>query len=127
MKPHIHAESSAKKFGGEYTDYLEIHKFMDSSKAAFADNRHRTLTHNAWFIEHVIDRVFGDYIINSKGRKISTREIAELHVIEDFGYIPTVQDYLESMQYKKWMENGIELPPSLSGKIKHKQIEYNWK
>ena len=46
MKPIIHAESSARKFGGQPEDYLEIHNFMDSSKSVIADNRHRALTHN---------------------------------------------------------------------------------
>jgi hypothetical protein len=40
-KPYYHALSSAKKYGGEWQDYMEIHELMDSSKAAFPDNRHR--------------------------------------------------------------------------------------
>jgi len=45
-KADIHAESSAKRFGGKPEDYLEVHEFMDSSKAFCADNRHRTLFHS---------------------------------------------------------------------------------
>lgn len=54
-KPYIHAESSARRFGGVPKDYLEIHNIMDSSKAVFADNRHRALTHNSWFIGHILE------------------------------------------------------------------------
>lgn len=60
-KPIIHANSSAKKFGGQPEDYIEIHDFMDSSKSVFPDNRHRALTHNSWFI-FVAERVFGHTI-----------------------------------------------------------------
>jgi len=60
-KPLIHAQSSARKFGGQPEDYLEIHDFLDSSKAVFPDNRHRALTHNSWFI-FVVERVFGHTI-----------------------------------------------------------------
>lgn len=35
MIPYIHAELSAKRFGGVPEDYLDIHELMDSSKAAF--------------------------------------------------------------------------------------------
>lgn len=58
-KPWIHAESSARKFGGRPEEYLPIHDFMDSSKAVFPDNRHRALTHNSWFI-FVVEKVFGN-------------------------------------------------------------------
>lgn len=60
-KPMIHARSSAKRFGGQPEDYIEIHDFMDSSKAAFPDNRHRALTHNSWFI-FIVEKVFGHEI-----------------------------------------------------------------
>ena len=111
-KPYIHAISSAKKFGGVFEDYIEIHNLMDSSKAVFADNRHRALTHNSWFIGHILEKIFGVLITNSDGKKISVRDVAEQHVLEDFGgYIPTPQDYLQEIEYKGWM-NGGGIPPS---------------
>ena len=58
-KPHIHAVSSAKRYGGSPDDYLDIHQFMDSSKGAIADNRHRALTPHSWFLSVVLERVFG--------------------------------------------------------------------
>ena len=42
-KPYVHAVSSAKKFGGIWEDYIDIHEFLDSSKAVMSDLRHRAL------------------------------------------------------------------------------------
>ncbi len=112
-KPHQHAESSAKKLGGKKEDYLEIHILLDSSKMAFADNRHRCLTHNSWFINHILPKIFGDTITNSDGKLISVIEIAEQHILEDFSFhfIPTAQDFLVQMTKSSWM-HGQGLPPS---------------
>lgn len=60
-KPIIHARSSARRYGGEPEDYLPIHDLMDSSKAAFPDNRHRALTHNSWFF-FIVEKIFGHEI-----------------------------------------------------------------
>lgn len=119
-KPIFHAESSARRFGGKAEDYMDIHNLMDSSKGAIADNRHRALTHNSWFISTIIEKVFGFYIINSAGNKVSTRDVAEQHVLEDFGgqYIPTAQDYLQEIEIQPWMSNGIGEKPSSAKKLK---------
>lgn len=113
-KPYVHAMSSARRHGGVMEDYLDIHDFMDSSKGAIADNRHRALTHNAWFISTVIERVFGPTRKNSEGKVYSTRLIAEEHVLEDFRgkYIPSAQDFLQEIEPKDWMDNGRGTPPS---------------
>src|SRR5688572_8838756 len=102
MKPQIHANNSARLFGGQPDDYLDIHNFMDLSKGAIADNRHRALTHNTWFLSNVLERVFGVTRINSDGREYSVRETGEQHILEDFGhrFIPTAQDYLQEIEYK---------------------------
>lgn len=125
-KPWIHAQSSARKFGGSPEDYIEIHSFMDSSKGVIADNRHRCLTHNAWFLTSVLERVkftnscspTGDNrfptIINSAGKHVSIRDIGEQHILEDFRmkFIPTAQDYLEHLELKPWMNNAFFGAPS---------------
>ncbi len=105
MKPIVHAESSARIFGGNPEDYLPIHNLMDSSKNCIADNRHRILTHNTWFIgcDGPLERIFGTKIVNSAGREICVRNIGEQHVSEDFhGIIPSVQDYLLHLKYQLW-------------------------
>src|SRR5579872_4695729 len=102
-KPWILAESSARKFGGVPEDYLEIHNLMDSSKAAFSDVRHRALTHNAWFVGFILEKIFGTIITNSDGKKVSVRDVGEQHVVEDFGlrFLPTAQDFLEELEFKE--------------------------
>ena len=39
--PQIHAERSAKRWGGTPEDYLEIHRWFDATKAHVPDTRHR--------------------------------------------------------------------------------------
>ncbi len=114
-KPWIHALSSAKRYGGKPEDYLPIHDLMDSSKATEPSSRHRCLTHNAWFVGTILEKIFGNHIINSNGKTVSVRQIGEDHVLEDFGnrFIPTAQDYLCEMELKDWMLNGRNsVPPS---------------
>lgn len=123
--PTVHAELSAKRFGGNPKDYLHIHELMDSSKQAFSDMRHRTLTHNSWFVTTILEKIFGSSIKNSDGKTISVRDIGQWHVMEDFhGSFPTVQDYLENMKFKDWMDNGKggdAIPPSHVGLPKFNQ------
>ncbi len=119
-KPTVHAVSSARRYGGHPEDYLPIHDFMDSSKGAFADNRHRALTHNAWFIapDGPLERAFGKTFVNSAGRTVVTRDIGEQHILEDYGgFIPTAQDFLQSMDFEDWMNNGRAGSPPSQGKI----------
>lgn len=116
-KPMIHAISSAKKWGGVPEDYLEIHQLMDSSKGALPDNRHRALTHNAWFVQPggILERVFGVSFTNSDGKVVQVRDVGEQHILEDFGgFIPTVQDYLGDVEYEPWLNGGFP-PPSAAG------------
>jgi hypothetical protein len=125
LKPIIHAKSSAKLFGGKPEDYLEIHEFMDSSKVAFPDNRHRTLTHNTWFIYKVLPRIFGTTITNSGGKDVSVREIGEQHVLEDYKkrFIPSVQDYLSEMDFPTWLNNGEGEAPASCQRLPTNQIK----
>lgn len=118
-KPWIHAESSAKKFGGKPEDYIEIHNLMDSSKAVVADNRHRALTHNAWFVGTILEKVFGVTITNSDGRVISVRDIGEQHVLEDFSgrFIPAASDYLSRIEPAEWMNSGRGQAPESCARL----------
>lgn len=102
MKPWIHAENSARKFGGRPEDYLPIHDFLDSSKAHFPDMRHRALLHSSFGI-YIAEAVFGTWLRNSAGECVQVRDVAERHVLEDMGRIPTVQDYLEALPMFDWL------------------------
>ncbi len=124
-KPFIHAKSSAKRFGGEPSDYIEIHNFLDSSKGAIADNRHRAFTHNAWFISNVNERDFGVTIKNADGREVSTRDVAEQHVLEDYRgrFIPSAQDFLQEMEFKSWMQNGEGENPASAERLYKRKVK----
>ena len=118
VNAYKHAENSAKRFGGNAEDYLEIHDLLDSSEVAWSDSRHRVLTHNAWFVKVILLRLFGPTIETSGGEKISVEDIAEWHIREDFGgSYPSVSDYLASMKYQRWMDDGKRgaIPPSHEG------------
>jgi hypothetical protein len=124
-KPFIHAISSAKKFGGKWEDYMEIHELMDSSKGAIADGRHRALTHNSWFISVILPKIFGEtFRRKSDGGIVSTRDIAEQHILEDYRnkFIPSAQDFLQFMEYEPWMENGRKSNPPSYNKL-NKEIK----
>jgi hypothetical protein len=101
-KPLLHAEHSAQKYGGVVEDYIPIHNFIDSSKAHVPDIRHRALLHNSFGI-YLTEQVFGVYIVNSDGKKVSVRDVAEDHIKQDMGTIPTVQDWLKCMGIQDWM------------------------
>ncbi len=100
--PQTHAISSAKRFGGKPEDYMQIHCWFDESKAWIADMRHRAMRHHAQGIFE-LEKLFGHSIINSEGKEVFVRYIGEQHVIEDLGFIPTVQDWLNCMSQDKWM------------------------
>jgi len=127
-KPFIHAISSAKKFGGIWEDYIEIHEFMDSSKAVMSDQRHRALTHNSWFISVVIPKIYGEvFARKSDGGKVSSRNVAEHHVVEDYNnkFIPAATDFLTKIPFVDWMQNGVKgYPDSYYELHKNKGIEY---
>ena len=102
MKPYQHAKISRAKWGGKPEDYMKIHDFLDSSKAHFPDMRHRAILHSSFGI-YIAEQVFGTNITNSENRLVSVRDIAEQHVIDDLGRIPTVQDYLVGMPFYEWL------------------------
>ena len=102
MKPHLHARNSARRWGGTPEDYQAVHDFIDSSKAHVPDMRHRVLLHSS-FGCYLTEQVFGTLLTNSVGKQVSIRDIVEQHILEDLGFIPTVQDYLQHMTIAPWM------------------------
>jgi hypothetical protein len=115
MVPYIHAELSAKRYGGIPEDYIDIHELMDSTKQCFPNNGHRVLTHNSWFVCNILPKIFGHQRINSDNRPYSVKDVGEYHVLEDFKmrFIPSPQDYLEHLDMQDWMNNGNGVPNRL--------------
>lgn len=106
MKPLTHALLSVKKYGGKVEDYLPVHDFFDSSKATFADPRHRAILHSTFGI-FLVERIFGQYVTNSEGRMVATRDLGEEHVFQDLGQIPTVERWLRNMTIEQWMSGPV--------------------
>ena len=101
MKPFRHAKGSMARWGGLVDDYIAIHEFIDSTKIAMPDLRHRAVLHNA-FGCFLVEKIFGRTLVNSDGREVSTRDIAEEHIEEDMGFIPSLEDWLDTMPIQAW-------------------------
>ena len=109
MKPHLHSRGSVRRYGGSVEDYQAIHDFIDGSKSQLGDVRHRALLHSTWGI-YIVERVFGATLTNSDGKVVSVRDVAEGHVLEDMGTIPSAADWLRSMPLADWMGGIARLP-----------------
>lgn len=107
MKPYIHARNSVRRYGGVETDYLHIHNWFDSTKAAWADVRHRALLHNTFGI-FLAEQLFGVTLTNSDGKVVSVRDVAEDHVVEDCGFIPTIEKWLKNLPDEPWMRGHMQ-------------------
>jgi hypothetical protein len=101
-KALIHARSSAKRWGGKAEDYIAIHEKMDATKSAHAEVTHRCVFHSAFGI-YIIEDIFGRTITNSEGKEVFVRDVAEQHVLEDLGFIPSLSDWLKEMPSQPWM------------------------
>jgi len=102
----VHARISAKKFGGTPEDYLAIHDFMDCTKMALPDVRHRMVLHNSVGC-FIAERVFGHTITNSDNKTVHVRDVAEAHIIEDLGFIPTLDYCFKNMPIEQWMGGKV--------------------
>ncbi len=96
MKPLQHAQISRKTHGGGWKDYIAIHSFLDSSKAACAHFKHRFLLHHSEGIE-IGARILGGNVVNSENKAIETRRILTEHLIEDVGRIVSVEDWARDL------------------------------
>lgn len=115
MSPYYHSLSTAKKFGGKWQDYIAIHDWFDETKQFTGDWTHRALRHHSAGVQWAIEK-FGHTVTNSDGKQIPVKMIAEQHVEEDMGFVPTPQHYLSVLTKnpEQWM---------LRVKVKSKEIE----
>lgn len=107
--PLQHAVSSARKFGGEARDYIELHQLLDKSKRYIPDWRHRALMHTTFGIDLMEEHIIGPiFTRKSDGVELSTRMLVEEHIKEDMaGVIPTPADFLKEMPISHWM-SGVD-------------------
>ena len=100
-----HSLSSVKHFGGKAEDYQAIHDWFDESKKIMPDFRHRALRHHAEGC-FACEEKFGTTITNSDGKKVPVRLIAERHIKEDLGFIPSMIDWFKWIKPQKFMRIG---------------------
>ena len=123
MKPYLHGKLSVKKYGGCLEDYQDIHDFIDSSKACMPDVRHRAILHSS-FGCFLVEQMFGIIRVNSDGKEYSPRDIAEEHIQQDLGFIPTVEHYLKNMSMEPWMSGAKKLNRTVERTVKLSDPKY---
>jgi hypothetical protein len=116
MQPHArsevnswhHAVSAAHKWGGTPEHYIDVEEFLDSSKKIIGDARHRSIYHHTegvWLCQ----RIFGRVIRLESGcrvKLIPVRLVAERHILEDLGRLPSPKDYIDGMLLQPWMSGA---------------------
>jgi hypothetical protein len=104
--PTLHAKHSSEKFGGTSEDYLAIHGFLESSRLHLSDPRYRVLLHTTLGVQ-TAEEVFGFELVTHDGT-VPTRLIAEEHIRLDLGFIPTVEEALDTLPLEPWMYRGAQ-------------------
>lgn len=106
MNSYKHAKSAARKWGGKPEDYIAIEEFIDGTKQAFGDVRHRAILHNTYGI-WLAQEVFGRAITLEGGKEVPVREITERHILEDLGFLPTIENWVKNMEIQTWMGGRV--------------------
>lgn len=104
-----HAVSSTRKWGGIPADYQAVHDWLDGSKLVLADFRHRALRHHAEGC-FAAEALFGTTLTTSAGRAVPVRLIAERHIMEDLGRIPSFADWVRCIRPEPWMGRTGRMP-----------------
>lgn len=108
MKPYLHSKYSAKKYGGKPEDYMDLHLWLDQTKSHIADNRHRIFLHNSFGIQLLADK-FGETRTNSDNKTYSVRDVGEDHILQDLGFIPSLDYCLKKVKLKSWMSGSKKI------------------
>ena len=108
--PLEHAKSSVRKWGGQISDYQQIHEWFDETKAWIGHSKHRMFRHHSEGIFEC-EKKFGLSFENSDGKKVYTRYVGEQHVKEDCnGYIPTAKEWVDNINTPtEWMIKTLKI------------------
>jgi len=87
MRPFQHALNSARGTDGCWEEYLPVHEFIDSTKVACSDIRHRMILHSVDFGAAVARMAFPE--------RTDVDALMRRHVIEDLGEARTLSDWLK--------------------------------
>ena len=108
MRPWQHAKSTAGR-NADWRQYLPIHEFLDSTKVACPDLRHRMILHNVDLGPAVAAMAFPE--------RNDARAIALQHVKEDLGGTPLLLDWIDTCDVSKWPQ-----PPYRRGSFEFDSI-----
>jgi hypothetical protein len=120
MTPWFHSVSSSKQWGGQPEEYYDLHNWLDETKQHTGDWTHRALRHHSAGVEWAVER-FGPVLVLSCGKKVPVKPLAEQHIEEDCGFVPTPADWLAALKAHpaEWMlrvgKKSKEFPLELSG------------
>jgi len=81
---------------------------MDRGRVGTDRLLHRMLAHHTQGIQDAI-ALFGDTITNSKGRQVPTSLLAHQHILEDLGFVPTLEHCLELLHCPRWASKPARL------------------
>lgn len=118
MNSWNHSVSAARRWGGSPADYIDIHEFIDSSKKIIGDVRHRSIYHHTlgvWLCQQVFGRILEIPRADGQGTKqVPVRLVAEQHILEDLGWLPSPADYINGMPIAAWMSGSKRKEVALS-------------
>lgn len=86
MRPFQHAQTSVPN-SEDWEKDLEVHEFMDSTKFACADRRHRVVLHHADLGAAIVERAFPN--------RQDTAQLVRQHIYEDLGRTVSLDDWFE--------------------------------
>jgi hypothetical protein len=92
-----------EKFHQDYVQDNQISALMLSPLAATGQLKSLLITHNSWFMNIIIPKIF-----NTKP------------IISDFDISPAT--FFNEMRFELWMDNGLVPPPSAKNLVKHKVL-----
>lgn len=104
-----HALSAARAFGGDADTYWPLERFLDQSKeGSVGDIRHRALLHHTEGVRICLE-VFGSTLTVPRTHgvvQVPVRRIAERHILEDVGWLPSHKDWLDGTPIRPWMSGS---------------------
>lgn len=109
MNSWQHAVSAARKWGGDPQLYLPVEEFIDSSKQVIGDARHRSLYHHTmgtWLCQKVFGVTLEVPRDQGPPKLVPVRLVAERHILEDLGWLPSPKDYIDGMLLAPWMSGS---------------------
>ncbi|MGE0282671.1 MAG: hypothetical protein AB7P20_18955 [Rhizobiaceae bacterium] len=96
------ATISAARFGGDAAAYLALHNWFLETRNWSAGPEHLAFRHHAFGIFEAEARL-GPVIALDTGTAVPTRVVAERHVRQVLGRVPSANEFLKRIKGERWM------------------------